>query len=374
MIVSTLQRTRPFSMMLFWGYLAAITVGEYVTSVIHTQMGLIIHACVLALLVTHGALAANSEQRKLALALTLAPLIRLLSLSLPLPDLPQIAWYPTVSIPLLVATWIIYRQTQLPRQALGLRSGNVPLQIMLIGVGVTLGVLEYNILRPVPLVGEMSWRALWFPIFSLVVFTGFTEEVIFRGLLQSLSLPVLGRWAIPFVALLFGVLHIGYLSFLDVVFVSLVGLLFGYLVHWGQSIFGVTFAHGLTNVMLFLVMPYTTLYPSSQVARWLPSIVGASTIISVVAMLLLFIIARKSAHSLPSSSDSGSVIRAFRRSQGLTYAELSSRTGLSVRELAMIEHDIKPLPEEQVKPLTASLSDPLLPPLPPVAEQKRQAQ
>ena len=42
-----------------------------------------------------------------ALALTLAPLIRVLSLSLPLFRFPQAAWYPIVAIPLLLAAWVI---------------------------------------------------------------------------------------------------------------------------------------------------------------------------------------------------------------------------------------------------------------------------
>ena len=42
-------------------------------------------------------------ERKLALALTLAPLIRILSLALPLARFPQAAWYPLVALPLLLA-------------------------------------------------------------------------------------------------------------------------------------------------------------------------------------------------------------------------------------------------------------------------------
>jgi len=45
-------------------------------------------------------------------------------------------------------------------------------------------------------------------------------------------------------------------SLLDVLFVGVVGLFFGWVVHRTRSLLGVTLAHGLTNIILFLVMPF----------------------------------------------------------------------------------------------------------------------
>ena len=56
-------------------------------------------------------------------------------------------------------------------------------------------------------------------------------------------------------AAFFAVMHIGYASILDVLFVFAVGLLFAWFVDRTNSIFGVTIAHGLTNIGLFLVWP-----------------------------------------------------------------------------------------------------------------------
>jgi membrane protease YdiL (CAAX protease family) len=63
-------------------------------------------------------------------------------------------------------------------------------------------------------------------------------------------------WGILYVAALFAVLHFGYRSVLDVLFVFGVGGLFGWIVARTGSLVGVTLAHGLTNIMLFLVMPF----------------------------------------------------------------------------------------------------------------------
>jgi membrane protease YdiL (CAAX protease family) len=120
-----------------------------------------------------------------------------------------------------------------------------------------------------------------------MIFTGFTEEVIFRGLLQSLALRVVQREALVYVSLLFGVLHIGYLSLADVVFVSAVGLLFAYLVLWSGSILGVTLAHGITNITLFLIMPHLAEHGTTQertIATW---VIAGATLLAVIAVGIL---------------------------------------------------------------------------------------
>jgi hypothetical protein len=52
------------------------------------------------------------------------------------------------------------------------------------------------------------------------------------------------------------VLHLGYQSLLDVMFVFLVALLFALVTEWTRSIWGASLAHDLTNVALFLVFPF----------------------------------------------------------------------------------------------------------------------
>ena len=56
-------------------------------------------------------------------------------------------------------------------------------------------------------------------------------------------------------AVVFAVLHVGYQSLPDVIFVLNVALFFGLARMVTGSIVGVSLAHGLTNVLLFLTMP-----------------------------------------------------------------------------------------------------------------------
>ncbi len=272
MTPAALRRISGNPQVLLWGYLLLIALAELLTSSAYPQAGLLFHAIILIGLLLHGALERNEQVRRLALALVLAPLIRLLSLSLPIAAFPQATWHPIISIPLLIAAWMIARQLHISRRDIGLRIGNPLIQCMLISGGITLGALEYAILSPTDerlatgLLLAPTWSTFFLTSLSLFVFTGFTEEIIFRGLFQSLAMPVLRRWGLIYVSLLFGALHITYRSWSDFVFVTIVGLIFAYIVMWSDSILGVTLAHGLTNVMLLVVLPYISQHTTGPIA------------------------------------------------------------------------------------------------------------
>lgn len=177
-IATTNLARRP--LFLLWGVLLLITMARASTSVVSAQGGAAGPRAAAGRPDALRRAAANARRynRKLALALTLAPLIRLLSLSLPLTRFPQIAWYPIVAVPLFLAAWVVIRLLGISRQTLGLRVGSLPQQIMLIGGGLGLGAIEYAILKPAPLVSSLTPGSLWLPALSLIACTGLSEELI----------------------------------------------------------------------------------------------------------------------------------------------------------------------------------------------------
>lgn len=152
---------------------------------------------------------------------------------------------------------LVIQQESWSRKELGFTLHNLPLQIAVVLGGFALGWMEYRILQPEPLVSELTWQTIWLPALVLLICTVYFEELLFRGLLQSAALSVIGYWpAILFQAALFAVLHIGYASVVDVIFVFIVGFVFGVVVARTNSLLGVTLAHGLTNIGLFLLWPF----------------------------------------------------------------------------------------------------------------------
>jgi membrane protease YdiL (CAAX protease family) len=247
-------RAGPFP---YWMALVALTAAEVLTVYLQIMAGVICHGVLLVVFVVQAALAPDCAQRNLLMSLCLAPLIRILSLSMPLAPIPQIYWYLLIYGPLLAATIIVMLNAGLVPRDVGLVSRGWPRQIVLgIVIGLGLGVLEYIILRPVPLATSFTLVGVLVPAFILTITTGFVEELVFRGVMQTLSDRVMPLWSVLYVSLIFAVLHIGHYSVVDVVFVFLVALLFTAIMKRTGSLLGVTLAHGIANSMLYCVMPF----------------------------------------------------------------------------------------------------------------------
>jgi len=238
-------------------YLLAITASEIVTVFVQPVWGIGCHAIVLVAVVMHSALASDYRYRHLVLSLALVPLVRIISLGMPLVNIPQIWWYPIIYTPLLVAAIVVVRIVGYRAREVGLSFSSLPVQLAVGLSGFLFGVTEYIILAPEPLVVELTWQEVWLPALIFLMCTGFVEEFIFRGVLQRTAVEVFGSWrGIIYVSLLFAVLHVGFLSLIDVVFVFAVALFFGWVVKKTGSLFGVTLAHGITNILLYLIVPF----------------------------------------------------------------------------------------------------------------------
>lgn len=372
-----------------FAYLPFVVAAELLIALVDPLLGLAIHALLLLGLTLRAGLGKDEQGRKLALALTLVPLLRILWLALPLANLPQLAWYPIVSAPLLISALLVIRQLRMSRSELGLRPGNLLIQLMLMGGGLGIGAAEYAWLGAPQLVVAFSWNALTLLALLLLIFTGFVEELIFRGLLQAATLPALGRWSLVYVSLLFAALHIGYLSVPALAFAFVVGLAFACAARWSGSIAGVALAHGLANVTLFILMPFLAQQKANSTAAAIRSVVAAGTLLAVSALAILLgrvMWQRRAAHSAPPAlatnprpapgpnvtpalpeqrqsrkllfnalltrpaprmnpasnfAPAVPMIRALRRGAGMTYVELAQRTQLPARLLAEIEYGLR---------------------------------
>jgi len=238
-------------------YLLAIVAAEAVTVFVQPVWGIACHAIVLVAVVVHSAVVDRYFYGQLVLSLALVPLVRILSLCMPLVNIPQIWWYPIIYAPLLVAAFMVMRILGQEAGEVGLNFKRFPVQLAVALSGFAFGVAEYFILAPEPLITEFTWQEVWLPALIFLLCTGFVEEFIFRGVLQRTAVEAFGWWrGILYVSLLFAVLHIGFLSWIDVVFVFVVALFFGWVVKKTGSLSGVTLAHGITNALLYLVLPF----------------------------------------------------------------------------------------------------------------------
>ena len=275
-------------------YLLAVAIAEVITVFVQPVWGIVCHAIVLVAVVLHSAVivkktvevtkeklvdfyqqslaarltgerftAVDTKEsfepdfyRQLILSLALVPLVRIISLSMPLVNIPQIWRFPIIYAPLLVAAIVVVRILGLRAREVGLNFSSFPVQLAVGLSGLLFGVIEYFILAPEPMVIELTWREVWLPALIFLMCTGFVEEFIFRGVLQRTAVEAFGWRGIIYVSLLFAVLHMGFLSLIDVVFIFFVALFFGWVVKKTGSLLGVTLAHGIINILLYLVVPF----------------------------------------------------------------------------------------------------------------------
>jgi len=240
-----------------WLYFSAITAAELVTTCVNPIYGIACHGLLLFGLLLHAAMICRKEFNIMYLALALAPLIRIMGMSMPLVRISPVYWYLAISIPLFAATAFVVQLTGLKSRDIGLAVGNLPVQILVALIGVPLGLIEYTILKPAPLVVEMTWQQIWLPALILLICTGFLEELIFRGVIFRAVVETFGRsFAVLHTSFIFAALHIIHRSPVDLVFVFTVALFFSVVVNFSRSLLGVSLAHGLTNIGLYLIWPF----------------------------------------------------------------------------------------------------------------------
>jgi membrane protease YdiL (CAAX protease family) len=257
------EARRPGVVLVLLGYLALLAVGELAVTFVNPLFVFPFHGGLILLAGTHLAILERrpADERPspalvgLLLAFIVAPLIRIISLTLPLAQIEAPYRYLFAGVPMTIGALLVARATGLRWRDVGIVWRATGWQIAVVVASLALGFVEYAILRPEPL-GPLPWTAAGFlPALSVGLFTGFPEELIFRGIMQTAARPVLGRWNWVYVSAIFAVLHIGYKSFIDFVFVFAVGLFYGWVFERTRSIIGVSVGHGLANVVLFFVAP-----------------------------------------------------------------------------------------------------------------------
>lgn len=243
-----------------WYYLILIVVAELLVSLGSPQVGLAFHMIILMLIPVHYSLAhaSGNSNAPMLLTVALAPLIRILSLSLPLANLPLLSWYVIIALPLFASAVVVMRVLGISWRSVSvvLHLRALPLQLVIGMSGLVLGYIEFIILHPRPLVPIDSFWLVLVGVLAMVAGTGVLEEFIFRGIMQYVAIYSMGKNGIIYVSILFAALHIGYLSVADLIFVFFVGLFFAWAVLKTGSIVGVAVSHSLTNIVLYFVMPF----------------------------------------------------------------------------------------------------------------------
>lgn len=238
-------------------YLILVCIAEIVTNYYNPEVGLIIHFSILSMILVHSSTERSYNFANLLRCMMAIPIIRIIGLTIPLMQTQSIYWFPIIAIPLFAASVTIIKIQKLNRINLGLTFGNIPLQLTIALTGIIIGFIEYQILHPEPLIHYFNMQSLIVASILLIVSTGFAEELLFRGIIQKNAENIIGSvFGVLYTSLLFTTLHMGWNSILDWILVFGVSIFYGYIFQRTRSLFGITLSHGISNSMLFLILPF----------------------------------------------------------------------------------------------------------------------
>jgi hypothetical protein len=191
-----------------------------------------------------------------AVALVFATRVVLSPFSVSGLDLP--VFVPTIYTLILLALVLYMTYRKIPAGEVRIRLNrlkSLPSQVCVsLGVGVAIGLVEYFVLRPQPVMTNASVvQMLLYIVLVLCVMVGVAEEVLFRGLLQSPLEKVMPSWqAIGVASVLFGLMHVGWMNPLEVLFAYGAGVVFGYMAVATDSLMAPIIAHGVGNLSLYM--------------------------------------------------------------------------------------------------------------------------
>ncbi|MHB1956588.1 MAG: CPBP family intramembrane glutamic endopeptidase [Sulfobacillus sp.] len=241
-----------------WLYVIVLGLTEIVSDILAPLVGIWLHALLAAIVIYRATTVQDSARQRFFWTFSILPLVRIVSFAISAKALPGVWYYVLAETPLLGATLAARQVFHLSWHDLGVawprKWGIVLLTIV---TAPFLGLLESYLIHPAALISRLTWGQAIVPSLLLVIFTGLSEELLFRGLLQHYSIKLMSYWlGILYVALAWSLLHIGWHSGGDVFFVFMVGLVWGWIREKTGSIIPTMLAHGLANVVLFLVVPF----------------------------------------------------------------------------------------------------------------------
>ncbi len=239
------------------GYVAALFVAELLLVEGGFIVGGTSHVLLLVMLIAHYATTDEAAYRPILLVLTLPSLMRLVSLTVTVAELPVVLWFVMIGVPTFVATLLALRIIPIPLGPLVAAPSNAPLQVVVALSGIVHGLLLFLILRPVALVPLTEPGGVVVTVLILLLFVAVLEEVIFRGVAQSVAMEVTGSpaAAIAFGGVVYACMFVSADSVLAPLSMLAIGLLFGAAVAFTKSLWGVIGAHALMVIGLLIIWP-----------------------------------------------------------------------------------------------------------------------
>lgn len=241
----------------------AVVSAEALAAFVDLYSGLALHSVVLLALLTVYSLratrglprdATGDPSMEALPAICIVPLLRILSATMAVKGIEPLYWTAFTAVPLLLGVFLTVKSLNISWPDLGVSGGDWGEQALIGLSGAGLGLVGFAVFSPQPMF-VATWQQILAVSLVVVVFAAFVEEVVFRGLLQSSLERVTPRYSVLGSSILFSAAYLGSDEISFVPFITAAGFYFGLLAKRTKSVVGVSVAHALMSVGMFVVWP-----------------------------------------------------------------------------------------------------------------------
>ncbi|CAG0951446.1 MAG: CPBP family intramembrane metalloprotease [Candidatus Methanoperedens sp.] len=237
--------------------LFGIIIGELLMFFGYYYLGLIVHAINLqAIIITSVLRKSSSESRNVLQSLVLILLLRIINLTMPpFPSL-ELLRYLFIYGAMFLPVYYVLQYQNITLKAINLGSKRYFIFLLSIVIGAAMGILEFKILDPNPMIINLRFTNILLIAFVMFIFVGIVEELIFRYILLTRLEKVYGSIkSLLFSSLLFGIMHASYGIWTEVIFATYFGVVLGFIFQKTRSFPIILVIRGTANVLTFGILP-----------------------------------------------------------------------------------------------------------------------
>lgn len=226
------------------GTVLIVVAAEVVFLAAGLLAGAVAALAAVSLLFAFAGLRRGRPDGDLALALSVIPLLRALSIALPSLLVPRWAWYAEIGVPVIVSTLLAARVIGLGPADLGIRRAPPADIALLAGGGLLLGFLAVQITAPASVLADRSLVTAVLATIGIVLGSAVAEELLFRGLLLEVTENVVAGSGVLVTTALSTLVYIATLNVRYVLFMGAVALVLAVVTRRSGSVLPAIACHG----------------------------------------------------------------------------------------------------------------------------------
>lgn len=235
--------------------LGLVCVAEAIFLVLGLLAGAVAGLVAVSILLAYGSARVDRPEGQAAVALSVVPLLRVLSIALPSFLVPVWIWHAEIGIAVIVATLLASRLIGIGPTDLGLRTVPERDTVLAALAGLPLGFLASRIAETSSILPDRALTTVVVASLAVIIGAAFAEELLFRGLLLRVAERAGGGDGVLVSSALSTLFYVGTLNIRYVVLMGLVSIVFATVTRRSGSIWPAVACHAVMAWSQLILWP-----------------------------------------------------------------------------------------------------------------------